>query len=321
LYQVFGEAILRFSSNAGSDSTVVRLQISKEIIDQMRASLERTAPWWAKPSQVIGRWSANAAESAKTWTKSIPGLPAVGEKMSNTAAWVRGKFRSGESGSIMTAERLALAYRSADQHGDLPATQSENDVVVKASSRVIQRFQSESHARLNDAALDECTALLWRQMSWKQKLYTSAAPATLIFAPILAALTIPFDFGTSHVLLFATVKELLVAGVASAGIFLLQSDQFPELAEGQAAWKQVSDLFALSCDEFRQPRPQNGQLPLLRIGREWKQVLPSTTSVGCHNDSGLMPAIHYQSGFESRFQEAIQMLKSTHQAMNQSTIQ
>ncbi len=312
LYQVFGEAILRFSSSTGSDSSVVRLQISKEIIDQMRASLERTAPWWAKPSQVIGRWSASAAESAKSWTKSIPGLPAVGEKMSSTAAWVREKFRSGEAGSIMTPERLALAYRSADRHGDLPAAQVENDAVVKASSRVIQRFQTESHARLNDVALDECTALLWRQMSWKQKLYTSAAPATLIFAPILAALTIPFDFGTSHVLLFATVKELLVAGVASAGIFLLQSDQFPELAEGQAAWKQLSDLFALSCDEFRQPRPQSSQLPQLRLGREVKQILPSTTSIGCSNDSDLMPSIHYQADFEFRFREAIKMLQTAY---------
>ncbi len=242
LYRTFSEALLQFTAKHDDGHVAVRLQLSQEIIDQMKASLERTAPWWAKPTQVIGRWSANASASAKEFTKRIPLLPSLGQRMSETVEWVRGRIRRGEHGSVMTAEQLASSFRNADRSGDLPPSSNslEADKVVQAAQRIIERFQQESHARLNDEALDRCTSVLWNQMSWKQKLMTGVAPATLIFAPLLAVITIPIDFGTSHVLVFATVKELLLAGVASAGLFLMQSDQFPEIAEGQAAWKQIA---------------------------------------------------------------------------------
>lgn len=309
LHVAFSEAILQFTAVQGEGSNV-RLQLSQEIIDQVRQSLERTAPWWAKPSQSISRWSTSVGTSAKGLTKKIPGLPSVGKKVNESVEWIRGKIRSGQSGSVMTASQLATSLRRSDHAGDLPASGSQtDDSVVAASNNIIVRFQSESHARLNDTALDGATALLWKNMPLKQKLYTGVAPATLIFAPLIAVVTIPLDFGTTHVLVFATVKELLLAGVASAGIFLLQSDQFPELAESQAAWQQVSDLFAITCDEFGCARPQSVNLPYVQIGRETRQILKSDIKTASLSSNCLIPILEYQSGFRDRFYAVLGELK------------
>lgn len=308
LHQSFSEAILQFAAVQGEGSNV-RLQLSQEIIDQVRQSLERTAPWWAKPSQAIGRWSTNLTSSAKGLTNKIPGLPSLGKRLNESVEWIRGKIRSGQSGSVMTASQLATSLRRCDKYGDLPVATSEGcDTVVATAGNIIVRFQKESHAKLNDAALDQGTALLWKQMPLKQKLMTGVAPATLIFAPLIAVVTIPIDFGTTHVLVFATVKELMLAGVASAGIFLLQSDQFPELAESQAAWQQVSDLFAITCDEFGCPRPSGNHLPNVQLGNERKTILSSATKMTATTASHLPPMLQFQQGFEQRFQTLLGVL-------------
>ena len=43
------------------------------------------------------------------------------------------------------------------------------------------------------------------------------APAGILFAPLLAVVMVPLDFGGSAVLVFASMKELLLAG--AAGVF------------------------------------------------------------------------------------------------------
>jgi VIT1/CCC1 family predicted Fe2+/Mn2+ transporter len=321
LYEAFSEAILQFTTVQSSLGSNVRLQLSQEIIDQVRQSLERTAPWWARPSQAIGRWSTNLGASAKDLTNKIPGLPSMGRKLGESVEWIRSKIRSGDGGSVMTGSQLAGALRRSDRTGELPATTVESsDAVVAAANNIISRFQNESHARLDDAALDRGTSIVWKTMSWKQKLYTGVAPATLVFAPLIAVVTIPVDFGTTHVLVFATVKELLVAGVASAGIFLLQSDQFPELAESQAAWQQVSDLFAITCDEFGCPRPNEPDLPTVQIGKEQKQLLRSGTKTAVVNSNCLTPILRYQPGFDQRFTKMLNALSSLQSSLRNRAV-
>ncbi len=311
LHQVFAESLLRFAANGSAKEGTVRLQLSEEIILQMQASLERTAPWWAKPSRVISRWSVSLGQSAKELTDKIPGVPALGRGMQQAAQWVRTKFHKGEGGAIMTAEQLAQAIRRCDRKGDLPPApnSSEEDQVVLTANRVIERFQKESHARLPDDQLDRFTGMIWQQMSWRQKFVTGVAPATLIFAPLVAVITVPFDFGTSHVLVFATVKELLLAGVASAGMLLIQGDQFPEIAEGEAAWKQLSDLFAITCDEFGRTRPETKQLPVLTVHNARKPLLPSATHRSNAMQSPLAPSLIYQQNFPAKLNELLVLLE------------
>jgi hypothetical protein len=86
---------------------------------------------------------------------------------------------------------------------------------------------------------------------------------------------LPLDFGGSTVLVFASLKELLFAGVAGLGMAMMNSDQMPKIAEEEAAWQQVSDLFAISCDEFAIERPTADQLPRLTVDQTRRRLLPS----------------------------------------------
>jgi hypothetical protein len=57
----------------------------------------------------------------------------------------------------------------------------------------------------------------------------------------------------------ASIKELLVAGVAGVGIAMFNRDQLPQLAESHVAWQQWSDLFLVGCDELGVPRPATSE--------------------------------------------------------------
>jgi hypothetical protein len=311
VYDVIAAAILDFASKDG-DGTL-RLQLSKEIVEQIQNSLERTAPYWAKPSQYIGRWSGKLLGYSKAITNRIPMLPSMGRKMTEAVEWVRGRFRSGETGSLMTNDQLARSIRRNDAAGDFPilGNQIADDPLHRACSRVMERFQEESHARLSDEQLDRATEALWKQMTWKQKLKTGVAPVTLISAPLIAAVTIPFDFGASHVLVFATAKELLLAGVASAGLFMMHSEQFPELAEGQAAWVQLSDLFAIACDEFGRARPADADLPKVQVDNQRRSLLKSNTSTAIARPAVLNINVNPNKDFSHRFTTALNAIQQS----------
>jgi hypothetical protein len=67
--------------------------------------------------------------------------------------------------------------------------------------------------------------------------------------------------------------------MASLGIAIINSDHMPQIAEQEAAWQQLSDLFAISCDALGIPRPAADEYPTLTIGPIKKELMESSLAV------------------------------------------
>ena len=302
LQRTIANACLDFSTDgAATGTTKIRLQVSRQIIQQVSQSLERTAPWWAMP----GRWTARIAESSKAGIASATTWLQIPKwftgKTESIGRWIRTRWTSGQSGKIVTADVLMNHLQERDRKGLLRLDDETEDGknqrqrVLEACQRAIDRFQTESLIQLDDQQLDQFTAKMWSEMPMGKRLLTGFAPAGILFAPLLAVVMVPLDFGGSAVLIFASMKELLLAGAAGVGLMMASADSMPQIAESEAAWQQLGDLYAVLCDELGLRRPQESQMPLVdfavqprrmpasRIPQrkaEWdgKTILPNTAS-------------------------------------------
>lgn len=276
LQQSIADACLQFSLDPTSSSSnpKVRLQASRQIIDQIAKSLERTSPWWAQP----GRWTIRVAEYGRSGISNATNwiqLPSwFTGKTAAMGQWIRSRFTQGQSGKIVTADSLVdyLAQHDRVGHLQLDDDESQRDKVLRACQHAIDRFQSENRSQLNKEELDRITSRMWQDMPMSKRLLTGFAPAGIVFAPLLAVLMIPMDFGGSAVLVLASLKELLFAGAAGVGLLLTRSDEMPQLAESEAAWQQLGDLFAILCDEIGIERPISGQSPSVQIENQKRQI-------------------------------------------------
>lgn len=277
-------ACLDFSTDENVSSTSkIRLQVSRQIIQQVSQSLERTAPWWAMP----GRWTARLAETSKasiaTATNWLQIPKWFSGKTESIGRWIRSRWTSGQSGKIVTADVLMNHLQQHDRRGilglDDDTIESQKQRVRDACQRAIDRFQKESLIKLDDQQLDEFTAKMWADMPIGKRLLTGFAPAGILFAPLLAVVMVPLDFGGSAVLIFASMKELLLAGAAGVGLVMASADSMPQIAESEAAWQQLGDLYAVLCDELGLKRPTDSQMPSVGIGVP-KRRMPSSRIPG-----------------------------------------
>lgn len=277
LQATIAQACYEFSSETAkrSNQPTVRLQASKQIVQQISKSLERTAPWWARPS----RWASRVADSTKTtiakaagfvsfpeWMRGTEWITGKAESVSN---WIRSRWSSGEAGRVVTSDQLMHHLRQFDKSGSLELDrfrmgQKGEDAHVQriklACQHAIERFQNESNILLDDVQLDQFTRQVWTDMPMSRRLMTGLAPAGVLFAPLIAVIMMPLDFGGSAVLVFASLKELLFAGAAGVGLMLASANAMPQIAEAEVAWQQLGDLIAVLCDELglRRPRDSDG---------------------------------------------------------------
>ena len=56
---------------------------------------------------------------------------------------------------------------------------------------------------------------------------------------------------------------------------MASADSMPQIAESEAAWQQLGDLYAVLCDELGLKRPQESQLPKVGIGTHSRRMPPS----------------------------------------------
>jgi hypothetical protein len=307
VYQLMADASFEFSRGPKSSESVensLRLHASREIVQQISASLEKTAPWWARPSRVIVRWTQGAKDVVVNAASSFTPLSWLGQKTTAVVDAIQGQFRRGEVGRVVNNLELADFLRQFDYENDL-AEWSQSDSakdVERRCQRVIDRFQSESRTRLDDKELDGYTTRIWAGMSWQQRLWTGVMPATLVFAPLLAVLALPFDFGGSSVLVLASMKELLFAGLAGVGAALLGGDNMPKLAEDEAAWQQLNDLFALTCDEFGIPRPSEKEFPTISAVTQRRALRAAQVAEARQPETARLPLpIEKNAEFSRRF--------------------
>ena len=310
LHRTFSEAALTLSMADGNTNSnpSIRLQVSREIVGQIAESLERTAPWWALPSRRLMRWSDQLRKMAGGVTQWVAVPSWISDRASAASHWVRSRWRSGEGGRIISASSYGEAIRNCDLSGDLIDT---TDTIIPQQTlqqieAIIERFQAESRTRLRDQQLDAYTRETWQRMSWKQRLWTGIAPAGLLFAPLLAVVMVPLDFGGTAVLVCASMKELLFAGMASVGMAMINSDHMPQIAEQEAAWQQISELFAITCDAFSIPRPQLSEYPELTYGQSTKKIVESTLPVRIPQQSSPQkPLIELHPSFPRQLDEIL----------------
>jgi hypothetical protein len=280
LQRVLAEACLSLSygvQDASQHATgQLPLQVSREIIKQVAISLERTAPWWAKPGRKMTSWIENAKNAAGEVSQWVAFPSWVGDRLKASSDWVRSRWRKGEGGKVISAQAFFDSVAIHDQSGDLIVDEIDDRAAfLPRLSAIIDRFHAESRTRLDESQLNAYTREMWNRMSWRQRMWTGMAPAGMLFAPLLAVMMLPMDFGGSAVLVFASMKELLVASAAGVGMAMLNSDHMPKIAEQETAWQQLSDLYAVTCDEFGVPRIQPDKPIQLRIDNASKPLLSS----------------------------------------------
>ena len=275
-WQALASGVLEssFGGSRGNGKRQLQLHASQEILQQIAASLERTAPWWAYPSVKVNQ----IGRSMKAWfaeaANKIPSFSWIGDRVGGAVDNVREKFRSGEAGQIVSARDLHQFVVSFDRSEALvqhPPGLEACDLSTRFQ-RAIDRFQKESQARLNEEQLDAFAQAIWAHMNWKQRIWQQVKPAALIFAPLLAVMALPIDFGGTSVLFLASVPEMLFAGFAGAGAMMLNRDGMPKVAEERAALQQAADLFAICCDELGMCRPGESELPTVSVNSQAVQL-------------------------------------------------
>ena len=287
MQQTVANACLDFSLDQSVSVTQprVRLQASRQIVAQISRSLERTAPWWAMP----GRWTTRIAEASKANLASATQwfqLPSwFSGKTESIGRWIRSRWTTGQAGKVVTSDALVGYLQQHDRRGyfqldDLVQTkgnhgENQRKRIREACQRAIDRFQQESRIELDDAELDQFTQKMWAEMPLSKRLMTGLAPAGVLFAPLVAVIMLPMDFGGSAVLVFASLKELLLAGAAGVGLVMASADTMPKIAESEVAWQQLGDLFAVLCDELGVSRPEIARLPQVAYGSSTRSFVAS----------------------------------------------
>lgn len=276
IHQVIADACVDFSldPDAPPSNPKIRLQASRKIVQQIAESLEKTAPWWAKPGRWVQRIASAGKEtvgSATAWLKMPEWML---ERGNAVGQWVRGRFHRGETGRVITADTLSDYLAKRDRNGILGMDDASQckDAVRAACQRAIDRFQHESLTQLAPEQIDAVTQRLWADMPMSQRFMSGIAPAGILFAPLLAVIMVPLDFGGSAVLVFASLKELLFAGAAGVGLVLASSNTMPHLAESESAWQQLSDLIAVLTDELGLSRPHPSSPTRVTLGSQLRDV-------------------------------------------------
>ncbi len=282
-HRLLTEACLDFSIDPSSSpqQPKIRLQASRQIVEQIAGSLERTAPWWARPGRWVQRLAQASKESvgyATSWVKMPTWMI---ERGNSVGQWVRTRFQRGEGGKIVTSDALVEALRKRDHDGllGLDGDSIRKERVKTICQHAIDRFQAESATQLDSEQVDQLTKRLWGEMPMSKRILSGVAPAGILFAPLLAVIMIPLDFGGSSVLVFASLKELLFAGAAGFGLVLASSDAMPQMAENESAWQQLFDLIAVLTDELGLERRSNTDAIRVPLAGSERKVGSSTIAV------------------------------------------
>lgn len=282
-YDLLAQAILRLSTNDKSKSgelDSIRLQVSHELIQQISTSLEKTAPWWARPGRIAIRWSSKVQEAATQATSWLQLPTWITRRTTAVSEFVTSRWRTGDGGRVISSRDFFDALTVQDLSFGLLASQHIEDRKLweERFQNALKRFQSESRIRLSNEQLDSYTSEMWQRMSWGQSFLTGVAPAGLLFAPIIAAAMLPFEGGTTAMLTI-TLKEFLGAGLATVGLSMMNKDTMPKLAEEETAWSQMSELFAVCCDELGLERPSLEKMPKLTTANSERTLSQATLPV------------------------------------------
>ena len=314
-WQSIADACFAFMAqrDATDQAVGLRLQTSPAIVAQMSESLVRAAPWSMRPSLAIDR---SVRQLQSSIVGSVKRMRWLHSATSGVSQFV-GRFRQGETGKIVTADRFRDQLERSDKHGSLADCGPE--LLREACEQALARFKNEDTVRLNDQWLDNWSAEIWQHMSLKRKLYVGMMPLAPIFGPLLAVTLIPFDGGGTAVLVFATTKELLLAaGITALAVPTTLGSEVQDIVESEAALSQLSELFALSCDSLGLPRPSAHQLPRITFAGQRRELTLSRLPVKAPATKCALPTWRLAPQFAKTLHSSLRALRTEVEKQNAS---
>ncbi len=271
-WQAVSEACLSFMAERDSTNELVglRLQTSPAIVTQMSDSLIRSAPWSMRPALALDRSVRQLQGAIAGGVKKWRWL----QSATDSASQLISRFRRGQTGKVVTAMRFQEQLDRFDRHGTF--SELPHETVQGLLENALNRFQQEDTVRLDQAWLDQWSSQVWQHMSLKKKLYVGMMPLAPVFGPLLAVTLIPFDGGGTAVLVFATTKELLIAaGLTALAVPTTMGGEVQDIIEGEAAFSQLCEMFAITCDSLGLPRPNAHEMPAIRLRGELRTLTKS----------------------------------------------
>lgn len=235
----------------GGEITELRLHQSERIIRQLTESFAATAPWYARLgvrlNAAVRRVFGGAGDLLKQLTPSAIAKRAAGE--------VREKFRRGEYGGLLTAERLAdsLERHGASNHMRFwfeHNSDTQSIALREACDAAILRFEKDDFTSLDPARLDSAVRQMWKEIPTHKKLTAGLTPLAALLATFGGVMMIPIDFGATHLIASASISELLAAAGLTTLSTLWAGKRSTRDVEYQAAKQQLGDFHAVLCDIF-----------------------------------------------------------------------
>ncbi len=245
----------------------LRLHQSKRIVDQLTAAFAMTAPWYARWSVGINTRYRRVLGGAGDWVRRWLPTQALDDKVSE----VKGHFKRGDYGSLMTPERLrAMIRQHAEAH---PIDHWKDDSPWEEACRTaIHRYDRDDFTALDPYELERACSEMWSKVSWAEKGKITTIPLVVMISTFAAVLMLPLDGGGTAILASASISELLAAGGLSAAAAVWAGGKTAALVEQQAAKQQLIDFVAVLCDTFGVARANK---PLeIRLGKS-PTILPT----------------------------------------------
>lgn len=275
-WQAVADACLEFMAERDPQGHPIglRLQASPAIIAQMSDSLQRTAPLWLRFSLKIDRTARQLQQAVSNSAARFKILQSASESVTQFAK----RFRRGEGARVVTPRELAEAIRNCDRHHALAQTPQE--LLTRGCELAMERFAAEDQTLLDPRDLDAWSEQVWKAMSFKDKLRKGTQPLAVVMAPLLAAILVPIDAGGTAVLVFASAKELLAAaGIAALLGPLATGKEALSIVQRETPWRQLGDLFAITCDSLGLPRPAEAGLPYSKCNGQKRKLANSQLDV------------------------------------------
>jgi hypothetical protein len=267
----------------------LRLHQNERIIRQLSEAFVNTAPWYARWSVQMNASFRRVIGGAGDWMRRW--LPT--QSIRNATEDVRGRFRRGEHGGLLTAEMLrSLVRYHLDAH-PMPHWHDDSPW-QEACQAAIHRYDRDDFTTLDPRRLEEACAEMWAKVSVLKKGTAVAAPLLMLLTTFGAVLMIPFDLGTS-VIASASISELLAASGLTAVTSIWAGGKNAAHVEQQAARQQLADLIAVLCDTFGVSRSES--LPDIRVGGGWVK-LPAPVIAKREPIGPTLASYQWQSSFD-----------------------
>lgn len=280
----------------------LRLHQNQRIVDQLTATFANTAPWYARWSVGLNTKYRRVVGGAGDWFRKW--LPTA--VLHDNAEALRGGFKRGDYGSLMTTEKLqTLIRRHADAH---PIAHWDDRAPWEEACRTaIYRYDRDDFTSLDPYELERACQDMWSKVSWLEKGKLTTIPLLVLLTSFSAVLMLPLDMG-AMVLASASISELLAAGGLTAAASIWAGGKTTSLVEQQAAKQQFVDLIAVLCDAFgvaRETKP-----PRLRVGKD--DVILPPPRITLRNPVGpVLPIWDWSPAFESELRKLLGLPESS----------